>query len=446
MLKIFDTLQNEIVKIDLPKDKPVNFYSCGPTVYGFAHIGNLRTFIMTDLLARTLRANDYEVNWIMNLTDIDDKTINGTISEFGNEATPTTLKSYTTKFSEKFIADLRAVGVNTEHIKFINVTDTVAQIQEFILKLADKGYAYTADDGSTYFSIEKYQADFNDYGSLVGKKFLEGKKVGARIKNDEYEKENLSDFALWKSWDDSDAQVYWDHPILGKGRPGWHIECSVINDIAFKGEATDIHTGGVDLVFPHHTNEIAQSQPVTNPFTHYWVHFEHLLVDGKKMSKSLGNIFTLDHLTNKGFSGLDLRYLFLQSGFRQQSNFTWEALESAKTARTKLKTAYQNEEQKEDTEDDDFLEALNENLNSAEALAVAWDNKDNLKIYDQVLGLKLTEQETFEIPTEVQELLDNRATAREEKDFDKSDKLRAEIETYGFDVKDTADGQILNKK
>lgn len=444
MLQIYDSLQHKEITLDLPKDKPINFYSCGPTVYGFAHIGNLRSFIMTDVLVRTLRANGYQVNWVMNLTDVDDKTITGTIAEFGSEASPATLRTYTTKFTEKFITDLREVGIDTEQIKFINVTDCIEEIQNFILKLIDKGYAYQADDGSTYFSIEKYQADFGDYGQLVGEKFLEGKQLGDRVKNDEYEKDNLSDFALWKAWDESDGQVYWDHEKLGKGRPGWHIECSVINDIAFDGASTDIHTGGIDLLFPHHTNEIAQSQPLVKPFSRYWIHFEHLLVDGKKMSKSLGNIFTLDHLITKGYSGLDLRYLFLQSGYRQQSNFTWDALESAKTARTKLKNAFHSTPQAEHT-DLKFVSILNQNLNTSEALAMAWEHKDQLENYDHVLGLKLMEQEIFEIPMEIQELLDERREARDSKDFEKSDELRREIESRGFILKDTPNGQELNK-
>lgn len=443
MLKIFDTLQNSEIKIDLSVDKPINFYSCGPTVYNYAHIGNLRTFIMTDLLVRTLKANGHKVNWVMNLTDIDDKTITGTIAEFGSNANIQTLKTYTSRFAEKFISDLREVGIDTEQINFMNVTDVIPEVQEFIVSLLEKGYAYTAEDGSTYFSIEKYQADFKDYGALVGEKFLEGKQVGARIKNDEYDKDNLSDFALWKAWDESDGQIFWDHPTLGKGRPGWHIECSAINKVAFDGKTTDIHTGGVDLIFPHHTNEIAQSQPIVNPFVTYWVHFEHLLVDGKKMAKSLKNIYTIDDLKVKGFSGLDLRYLFMQSGFRQQSNFTWESLEAAKTSRNKLKSAYTDSKNYDDA---DFLATINENLNTSAGLAYAWNHKDNLSFFDTVFGLKLNEQESIDIPIEVQNLLDQRQTARDNKDFENSDRLRMEIENMGYEVKDTTDGQQITKR
>ncbi len=458
MIKIFDTLQKNIVPLDIT-NKSVNFYSCGPTVYGYAHIGNLRSFIMADILFRTLKSNGNQVKWVMNITDIDDKTIRGCLAEFGNEASIQTLKTYTTKFTEKFIADLRAVGVNTEQIDFIDVSDVIPQIQEFVLKLKQKGYAYTADDGSTYFSIEKYQQDFGDYGNLVGSKFLEGKKVNARIKNDEYEKEDLSDFALWKAWDESDGQIFWDHPELGKGRPGWHIECSAINNFAFKGEVVDIHTGGIDLVFPHHTNEIAQSQPL-GPFVKHWVHFEHLLVDSKKMAKSAKNDYTLNDIEGKGFSGLDLRYLLMQSNFRQQTNFTWESLEAAATARMKLQKAVQNTEPQSLEEEPNthtteefqkFLNIINNNLNTAEALAYTHQNKNYFSSFDQILGLQsfldpLTqEHEEISIPSEVQKLLEERATARETKDFTKSDELRQQILDLGFTVKDTAEGQIISK-
>ncbi len=451
MLKIFDTLKKEVVALDFDSSKTINMYSCGPTVYGFAHIGNLRSFIMADALFRTLKANGRKVKWVMNITDIDDKTIRGCLAEHGQEASIQTLKTYTTKYTEKFIADLRAVGVNTEQIEFINVTDVIPQVQDFIVQLIDKGYAYTAEDGSTYFSIEKYQADFGDYGALVGSKFIEGKKVGARIKNDEYEKDNLSDFALWKAWDEHDGQIYWEHPKLGSGRPGWHIECSAINQLAFNGDITDIHTGGIDLIFPHHTNEIAQSQPVyktaqnlTGTFVTNWVHFEHLLVDNTKMSKSLKNDYTLAELQTKGFSGLDLRYLLFQSSFRQQTNFTWEAIEAAKTARTKLAGSVSNSSEIQKI-DDQFLTAINNNLNTAEALALAHQNKDKLLSYDQILGLGLEVKESVEIPAEVQKLLDERQSARDSKDFAKSDQLRDQIAEYGFEVKDTSDGQVVSK-
>lgn len=266
----------------------------------------------------------------MNITDIDDKTIHNTIEEFGQEAGVKELKKYTDRYTQIFLGDLKKLNVNTSEIKFIKVSEVVPAIQEFIVKLIDKGYAYKAEDGSTYFNIEKYQQDFGNYGQLVGEKFLEGKKIGARVKVDEYDKDNLSDFALWKARDESDAHIFWPHPVLGEGRPGWHIECSVINNIAFGGETTDIHTGGVDLIFPHHTNEIAQSEALTGKtFVKEWLHSEHILVDNKKMAKSAGNFYTLADIEQKGYDPIVYRYLLLQTSYKQKVNFTWESLEAA---------------------------------------------------------------------------------------------------------------------
>lgn len=445
MLKIFDTLQHKEVELDFQAGQTVNFYSCGPTVYNYSHIGNLRSFIMNDALVRTLKANGIKVRWVMNITDIEDKIIKSTIAQYGSDATLEKMRTYTQHFTERFLADLRSVGIKTENIEFINATDAIPEIQDFIMKLLEQGIAYKADDGSTYFSIEKYQEKFNDYGALVGEKFLEGKKLGARIKNDEYEKEDLSDFALWKAWDEADGQIFWDHYELGKGRPGWHIECSAINRLAFKEQPIDIHTGGIDLVFPHHTNEIAQSQPL-GPFVKHWIHFEHLLVDGKKMSKSLKNFYTLDDIHNKNFSGLDLRYLFLQSKYNQQTNFTWDALEAARNGRMKLVNAKDENSAGEEI-DTEFITALNNSFNTAEALSLAHKHKEKISVYDKVLGILSTKfQPKQETPPEVEELLNQRQLARDNKDFDLSDQIRDKILDLGFEVKDTAEGQQATKK
>jgi cysteinyl-tRNA synthetase len=405
----------------------------------------LRSYITADLLYRTLIYDGYNVEYVMNITDIDDKTIKATIAEFGPGATAENLHEYTGRFLDIFLQDLKAVNIDDANIKMIRVSEVIPQIQEFILKLIEKGYAYHTDDG-VYFSIEKYQNDFHDYGALVGEKFLEGKKIGARVAVDEYDKEDLSDFALWKKHSEDDAQIFWDHEVLGKGRPGWHIECSVINKVAFGDNAIDIHTGGVDLIFPHHTNEIAQSQPL-GPFVKHWVHPEHLQVADEKMAKSKQNFYTLRDIEEKGFSGLDLRYLFLQSHYKTQSNFSWESLEGSHSALSKLKNSVADHNGTEGDLDEtsDFSKNLNDDLNLPKALASAWDNKTNLIDYDQVLGLRLNETETLEIPTEVQTLLDERQTARDSKDFARSDELRDEIAKLGFEVKDTSDGQQLSK-
>lgn len=320
------------------QSKVLNLYTCGPTVYNLAHIGNLRSYIFADLVYRTKKFQNQNPKWVMNITDVDDKTIRNTIEEFGQEAGVPELKKYTEKYTKIFLQDLENLNVLSSEIEFIKVSDVIPQIQDFIIKLIDKGYAYKAEDGSTYFNIEKYQQDHGNYGELVGEKFLEGKKIGARVKVDEYSKDDLSDFALWKAREDTDANIFWSHPVLGEGRPGWHIECSVINDVAFHSETTDIHTGGVDLTFPHHTNEIAQSEALTGKiFVNEWLHSEHMLVDNKKMSKSLGNVFTLKDLEEKGFDPLAYRYLLLQTSYKQKINFTWESLEAAQKGYDNLK-------------------------------------------------------------------------------------------------------------
>lgn len=444
MLKLYNTLTRKIEEINPVADAPIRLYTCGPTVYNYVHIGNLRSYIAADLLYRTLIFDGYTVEYVMNITDVDDKTIKGTIEKFGPGATVEDLHTYTTEFYEAFLKDLSAVNIDANNIRFIRVSEVISQIQEFILKLIEKGYAYHTDDG-VYFSIEKYQADFGDYGSLVGEKFLEGKKIGARVAVDEYDKENLSDFALWKSHTEADGQIFWDHEVLGKGRPGWHIECSVINKVGFGENAIDIHTGGVDLIFPHHTNEIAQSQPL-GPFVKHWMHPEHLQVADEKMAKSKNNFYTLRDIEAKGFSGLDLRYLYLQSHYKTQSNFSWDSLESSHNALKKLKTGVTLLTETTVIKNEDFMDSINQDLNIPKALAAAWEDKPSLPVYDMVFGLKLGLDEQLEISDEIQALLNERQSAREIKDFEKSDQLRDEIAKHGFEVKDTEEGQTIQKK
>jgi cysteinyl-tRNA synthetase len=439
-MKLYNTLTKQVEEFKPVYQDHVNMYSCGPTVYNYAHIGNLRSFIMADLLYRTLKFDGFKVNWVMNITDIDDKTIKGTISECGNNASVKDLYDFTEKYLQIFINDLKSVNVLVDEIKIIRVTDKMKEIQEFILELINKGYAYKADDG-IYFSIEKYQKDFGDYGELVGKKFLEGKKVGARVAVDEYEKDNLSDFALWKTWDEkTDAQIFWDHPVLGKGRPGWHIECSVINQVAFSGQATDIHTGGVDLIFPHHTNEIAQSQPMYKPYVNYWYHNDHLLVDGMRMGKRFKNFYTINDLKEKGYSGQDLRYFFMNSGFNTQQNFTFEALSAARSAREKIFGLTSSAQIPVG-----FDEAVNDNLNFSKALATVWGEKVFNDKVNSVLGFT-NDVADQSIPDNIMQMVAERDTAKKAKDYQKSDELRKQMEDLGYVVKDTADGQKVKKK
>lgn len=430
-------------------------YSCGPTVYNQAHIGNLRSFVFADSLKRVLEFNNQKIDWVMNITDVDDKTIKKTIEQFGDSATPAQLKEFTSEFTAGFMQDLQALNIDTSEIRFINVSDVIPQIQEFILKLIEKGFAYKAEDGSTYFSIEKYQVEFGDYGALVGTGFLEGKKVGARVAVDEYEKDNLSDFALWKATQSDDGQVFWEHPELGNGRPGWHIECSVINNIAYKGTTTDIHTGGIDLIFPHHTNEIAQSQPFYKPFVSHWAHSEHLQINDQKMAKREKNFLTLKDLATKSsIAGPALRYLFFQTDFRNQQNFTDESFAGAVNA---VKGLINKANLSQDGDiDQEIIEklktALNENLNTAKALAILHEavdsgsSKETLSKMDDFFGFGLFNQENTELPEEVTNLVEERKLARTSKDFTKSDELRIEIEKLGYEVKDTNEGQKVTKK
>lgn len=449
MLKLYNTLTKKIEVIE--KKDHLNLYTCGPTVYNYAHIGNLRSYILADLLYRVLKFEGYNPRWVMNITDIDDKTRKGTILDVrknkGVEAVADVddLKIFTQKYYDAFLKDLREVNVSVDEIEFIRVTDKMKEIKEFVVELLNKGYAYKMEDGSTYFSIEKYQKDFGDYGQLVGGKFLEGKKIGARVKADEYEKDNVSDFALWKvpKSEGRDANILWDHPILGKGRPGWHIECSVINHVAFNGEPTDIHTGGVDLIFPHHTNEIAQSQALFGKgnFVHHWFHSEHLLMDGKKMAKKLNNFYTLKDLGNHGNS---LRFLFLQAHYRTQQNFTSESLRAAHEGSPSPSPSPEQEELEKNL-DKAIIDIVNKDLSIPEALGLIRKVDSDSQILENLFGLKFLESYD-EIPSEISSLAQERQKVRDRKDFKKSDELRKQIEAMGYEVMDTPEGQKIRKK
>lgn len=465
-IKLSDSLKHQTVEFEHDKNIPVKLYSCGPTVYNYVHIGNLRAYFFADLIYRTLTFNGYKVEWVMNVTDIDDKTIKNTVDKTGAGANVKDLKENTDQYNQLFLTDLKKMNIDQNNISFVKVTDTIEDIQEYILKLIELGFAYTAEDGSTYFSIEKYQDKYGDYGALVGSKFLEGKKVGARINSDEYEKDNLSDFALWKAHGEDDGNIFWDHPTLGKGRPGWHIECTLINYLKFP-KGTDIHTGGVDLLFPHHTNEIAQAQPVYQPFVKYWLHSEHILTNDKKMSKSLGNFFTLNDIEKDGMSdGSDLRYLYLQSHYKSRLNVTKDSLKAAKAGLnnlrntiTRLRTAGEKSEANKALLDE-FNSALTDDFNTPQALAVlsktvssdfaAAEKLATIYEMDKILGLGLRNytdtSEVTNIPQEAQSLITQRDEARKNKDYKASDNLRRELENLGYEVIDTNEGTKLRKK
>ncbi|NQT81429.1 cysteine--tRNA ligase, partial [bacterium] len=295
----------------------VRMYTCGPTVYDNAHIGNFRSYIFEDILRRYLKYRGYRVIQVMNLTDVDDKTIRD--SRKGGIS----LAEHTEKYIRAFFEDIDTLHIERAEF-YPRATEHVAEMIEIVSGLLEKDYAYKGEDGSIYYRIDK----FEDYGKLahISPDLL---RPGVTVNTDEYDKESVGDFALWKAWDEEDGDVFWESPF-GKGRPGWHIECSAMS-MKYLGETFDIHTGGVDNIFPHHDNEIAQSEAYTGKqFVRYWLHAAHLIVEGRKMSKSLGNFYTLRDLLGKGYTGRQIRYLLMSCHYRQQLNFTFEGLESAK--------------------------------------------------------------------------------------------------------------------
>src|SRR4051812_22588610 len=328
-LKLFNTLSRSVqdfTPLD-PAGKLTGMYCCGPTVYDFAHIGNWRTFVFGDLVRRYLEFKGYAITHVMNITDIEDKIIRRV------RETNSSLKEFTGKYEAEFIADLKTLNCRMPH-QTPRATEFMSDIIALIEKLVQRGIAYKAADGSVYFSIDKYRGCGCTYGQLVKLNFDE-MRVGERVKSDDYQKESLADFALWKARVPEDGSVFWPSP-WGEGRPGWHIECSAMS-MKILGASFDLHLGGEDLVFPHHEDEIAQSEGATGkPFVKHWLHGAHLLVEGKKMSKSLGNFFTLRDLLAKGFTGREIRYLLLTAHYRETFNFTLGGLDGAKTALARI--------------------------------------------------------------------------------------------------------------
>ena len=448
-IHLYNTLsreKEEFVPID---SKEVRMYSCGPTVYNFPHIGNYRAYVFADILKRVLTYNDLNVRHIMNLTDVDDKTIHNSQKE------KKTLKEFTEFYTEEFFKDIKSLNI-LPPTKFTKATDYVAEMVEIIKKLLDKGLAYKSEDGSIYFDIKK----FPDYGKLSGI-ILEKQKENAsgRIISDEYDKENAQDFALWKAWDEKDGEVFWDTEF-GRGRPGWHIECSAMS-MSNLGEQLDIHTGGVDNMFPHHENEIAQSEGATGKqFVKYWMHNEWVLVDNKKMAKSFNNFYTLKDVTDRGINPIAYRFWLLMANYRTRVNFVWQALEGAETALKRLYGLYLalGEEIGSVSEiyRDNFTEYVNDDLDTPRAVTLIWDvlkdesmsnadKKATILDFDKVLGLGFDNVKEDDIPAEVMSLAEERQTARDQKDFARSDELRAKINALGYEVKDSSDGQKLLK-
>src|SRR5215467_12857306 len=370
-LHLFNTLFGQVEEFQPLEDNLVRMYVCGPTVYDYGHIGNFRTFIAVDVLRRFLKQSGYKLKHVMNITDVEDKIIRNAAQQ------GVTVQEYTQKYAKAFFED--ADALNIEHPEMlVKATDHIHEMAYFIAELRDKGYAYAADDGSYYFRIAKFPA----YGKL-SKKDFEGMEDGARVDVDEYEKDNARDFALWKAPKPDEA--FWQSQI-GTGRPGWHIECSVMA-MKYLGETFDMHLGGEDLIFPHHENEIAQSESLTGkPFAHYWVHVRFLLVEGQKMSKSLGNFYTLRDLLLKGYKASAIRYLLASVPYHKQLNFTFDGLKQAENSVERLRNLKDRLErrhfpdgsnpeiQKLATDTEQKMRAgMDDDLNTAQALAAIFD-------------------------------------------------------------------------
>lgn len=460
-IRLFNTLTRRKQRfVPLEKGK-VKMYTCGPTVYDFAHIGNFRAFVFEDLLRRWLKHHGFQVTQVMNLTDVDDRTI------AASEKASIPLSEHTKQYIEAFFEDLQTLNIERAE-RYPRATEHIPEMVALIKKLMKKGYAYRGEDGSIYYDISK----FKDYGKLSKFK-VEKLKAGARVKVDEYEKAEARDFALWKAWTEDDGDVFWETDI-GKGRPGWHIECSAMS-MKYLGETLDIHTGGVDNMFPHHENEIAQSEAATGKkFVNYWMHNEHLLVEGKRMGKRFGNYYTVRDLVGKlKHNPLAVRYLLMSTHYRQQFNFTFEGLEAAKNAIDRLKNfmyRLKDADGKSSGKEinrlmakvqKNFGDAMDDDLNMGIALAELFEFvrkvnnliDDNLlseeeakRVYelmsefDKVLGVVGDLGKEEKLPEEAQELLQKREEARRAKDWKTADQIRNQLKAMGVIVEDTSQG------
>ena len=457
-LKLFNTLSREKEVFKPIDEKEVRIYTCGPTVYYFAHVGNLRSYLFMDNLRIVLKYNGYNLRHAMNITDVghlesdadegEDKMAKAARREHKD---PYEIAEF---YMDRFLEDLRKLNVSMPEI-ICRATDNIKEMEEYVKKIIENGYAYETDD-TIYFDTSK----LDKYG-ILSKIKIDEQKAGARVEFDN-KKKNVTDFALWIKAPENHI-MKWD-TFWGKCYPGWHIECSAMGR-KYLGEKFDIHTGGVDHIPIHHENEIAQSKGYSGKIpANWWMHCEFLLVDGGKMSKSLNNIYTLEDLKNKGFSPLDYKMFTFTSHYRNKLNFTWDSLESAKIALSRLKEGYnRHAEGIEDVVDsvivdyeNKFHEAINDDLNMPLAMSVVWEVVKNpiksnkfaklLDKFDEVLGLNLSHKEELELPEEIKDILEERKNARENKDWAKSDELRDKLLDLGYVVKDTKNGVEVTLK
>lgn len=456
-LQFFNTLTSEKAEFQSLQDGLVKMYTCGPTVYDYAHIGNFRAYVFEDLLRRYLKYKGYRVIQVMNLTDIDDKTIAGALDK------KISLNEYTEPYIKAFFEDLDALNIErAEH--YPRATEYIAEMIDLVKTLIDKGYAYESG-GSVYYRI----STFSEYGKLSHKK-IDQNIAGSRVDHDEYERDDIRDFVLWKK--KKEGEPGWQSP-WGEGRPGWHIECSAMS-IKLLGESFDIHTGGEDNIFPHHENEIAQSEGATGKeFVKYWLHCKFLLVNNEKMSKSKGNFYTLRDLIEKGYKKEAIRYLLLSHNYRHPLNLTFEGLQGAESSVSRMRefvrtvsrlpetTAGADVTTDLETVKRLFEEALDDDLNIAKALAAIFDFISNVNkklhatglsseakenivtcmcAFDSVLGVMHDEEKT--VPAEIISLAEARRDAKQAKDFERADQLRDEINEKGWFIKDLPGGEF----
>ena len=466
-LKLYNTLSRKKEEFVPLQDKKVKMYACGPTVYSYPHIGNYRAYVFEDLLRRYLEYKDYDVTLIMNITDVDDKTIKA------SDGDKSKLLSITRRYEKAFKKGLSVLNVKNAD-EYPRATETIDEMVELIEELLKKKYAYKAEDGSLYFSIDKYPG--------YGKENLvhlnpDEMRAGERVSDDEYDKEGAHDFVLWKAWKEEDGDIYWE-TSLGKGRPGWHIECSAMS-MKYLGEELDIHCGGVDNIFPHHENEIAQSEAASGKkFVKYWVHCAHLIYEGEKMSKSRGNIILLEDLIKK-YSPEAIRLALLSTHYRSQLDLTDKKLKEAEITIAKVRNFYEDmnninrdgdfsETLSKDTPSEyeiELEEALDDDLNISKALSVifglmkdAYTQRDESKLgedeaarfvgqleqFDEILGI-LAENEV-EIDQSVYEKIKQREDARLAKDWALSDKIRDELFEMGYNLEDTPRGTLPKRR
>jgi cysteinyl-tRNA synthetase len=463
VLRIFNTLSGGIEEFHPLVGNQVRMYTCGPTVYDFAHIGNFRTFVFEDILKRFLKFKGFQVKHVMNVTDVDDKTIRNS-----GATEPKKLREYTDRFTQAFLEDCRSLRIEEPDV-LVHATDHIDDMVAMILRLKAKGYTYEKD-GSTYFKISQ----FKNYGRL-SKLDVEGIRAGARVDVDEYEKQDARDFVLWKA--SKNGEPYWDTP-LGPGRPGWHIECSAMS-MKYLGESFDLHCGAVDLIFPHHENEIAQSEADSEkPFVRYWVHGEHLVVEGERMAKSKGNFFTLRELVSRSINPLSVRYTLLSVPYKRQLNFTFDVLHQAESSLNRirdfllrlttgnLKPGKNERVQTQCAETlQRFEQALDDDLNTAQALAAVFDLVRDLNMVlvenalyedDRPAVLRTMERmnevlDLWELPNlaldeQIQRLIDERNQARRSRNFALADQIRDKLYEMGYTIEDTKEGVRWKKR